>query len=88
VPALNGDYPIDAATQMQVAGIMSKINAGRGLPGGGQTFNWPDAAGIAHVWSAPQFVDFADKLADYIYGCAQVAQGHGDVLPERTLRLE
>ena len=39
LPALDGVYPIDQASQMQITGIAAAISAGLGLPGGGATFN-------------------------------------------------
>ena len=57
LPALDGTYPIDQTTQMQITGIAAAISAGLGLPGGGATFNWPDAGGVAHPWPAAQFTE-------------------------------
>jgi hypothetical protein len=76
--ALDGAYPIDQPTQMQITGIAAAISAGLGLPGGGATFNWPDAGSIAHPWPAAQF---AKAVMNYVYACAQVVQGHGTTLP-------
>lgn len=87
VPALNGAYPIDATTQGQITGIASAINAGLGLPGGTDTFNWPDASGAAHPWPAPQFTAFAKAVMNFVYACAQVAQGHSTTLPSSTIAI-
>jgi hypothetical protein len=81
LPPLDGAYPIDQPTQMQITGIAAAISAGLGLPGGGATFNWPDASGEAHPWPAAQFTEFAKAVMNYVYACAQVAQGHGTALP-------
>jgi hypothetical protein len=78
---LDGAYPIDQPTQMQITGIAAAISAGLGLPGGGATFNWPDVEGVAHPWPAAQFTEFAKAVMNYVYACAQVAQGHGTTLP-------
>jgi hypothetical protein len=85
ISALNGVYPIDAATQAQITGIASAINADLGLPSGQSTFNWPDTSGIPHPWPATQFTAFAQKVMKFLYDVAQVAQGNGSTLPSQTL---
>ena len=85
VPALNGIYPIDDATQGQITGIASAISAGLGLPGGGTTFNWPDTSGAMHPWPSTQFIAFAKAVMNYVYSLSQVAQGQGSTLPSSTL---
>jgi hypothetical protein len=87
IPSLNGNYPIDPTTQTQITGIASAINAGLGLPGEGDTFNWPDATGTPHAWPAVQFTAFAKGVMNYVYQAAQVAQGHGDTLPTQPLTI-
>jgi hypothetical protein len=85
--ALNGIYPIDVATQVQINTIAGAINAGLGLPGGGVTFNWADTSGAMHPWPATQFTAFAKEVMNYGYALSQVAQGHGDTLPSSTLTV-
>jgi hypothetical protein len=87
MPALDASYPIDQITQGQITGIAAAINAGLGLPGDGPTFNWPDATGTPHQWPALQFTFFAKAVMNYVYACAQVAQGHGTTLPGTTLTI-
>jgi len=87
LPAIAGSYPIDATTQMQITGIAAAISAGLGLPGGGDTFNWPDAAGLPHPWPASQFTAYAKAVMNFVYAAAQVAQGHGTTLPSATIAL-
>jgi hypothetical protein len=88
VPALNGSYPIDAATQNLTTSVAAAINAGLGLPSGEDTFNWPDAAGKRHDWLAPQFTQFAKLVMQFVYQCAQMAQGHSDTLPSPQLAID
>lgn len=85
--ALNADYPNDDPTRSQIAAIMTKINAGNGLPGGGNTFNWPDVGGGARQWPGQQFADYAGQVADFIYQATQVQQGHSTTLPSTTLTI-
>jgi hypothetical protein len=87
ISSLNANYPIDQVTQSQITGIASAINAGLGLPGEGDTFNWPDATGTPHAWPATQFTAFAKAVMNYVYQAAQVAQGHGDTLPTQPLTI-
>jgi hypothetical protein len=87
LPALNGTYPIDQATQAQINGIASAIGAGLGLPSGGDTFNWPDVSFQPHQWPAAEFTAFAKAVMRHLYDCAQVAQGHGTTLPSTTLTI-
>ena len=84
-PQIDGAYPLDQGTQLQITGIASSINAGLGVPGGMDTFNWPDASGQAHQWTGDQFVAFARGAMNYLYQLNQVAGGHGDVLPPDTI---
>lgn len=87
LPVLNGTYPIDATTQGQITGIAAAISAGLGLPGGADTFNWPDTSGAAHQWPAPQFTAFAKAVMNFVYACAQVEQGHTTTLPSSTIAI-
>jgi hypothetical protein len=87
IPALNGNYAIDQQTQAQITGIAAAISAGLGLPGGGSTFNWPDAEGTAHAWPEAQFTAFAKGVLNYLYGVAQFAAGHQPSLPPRILTI-
>jgi hypothetical protein len=83
IPAINGTYPIDPATQAQITGIAAAINAGLGLPGEGSTFNWAGHDG----WPATQFTAYAKAVMNYCYALAQVAQGNSDTLPSQTLTI-
>lgn len=87
VPALDGTYAIDAASQAQIRGIATGISTGLGLPGGGATFNWTDTAGGAHAWPAAQFVAFAKGVMNFVYAATQAAQGHSTTLPATTLTI-
>lgn len=87
VPALNATYPIDQLTQAQITGIAAATSASLGLPGGGSTFNWPDVTGTPHQWGASQFSGLAKAVMNYVYACAQVAQGNGSTLPSSTVTI-
>lgn len=87
VPAINGLYPLDTVTQARITSIAAAINAGFGLPGGGDTFNWSDTSGTMHAWPAAQFTEFAKASMDFVYAASQVAQGNGTALPSTTLTI-
>lgn len=86
-PGLNADYAIDSNTQQQITGIASAIAADLGLPGGGTTFNWPDATGTPHQWDAVQFIALAKAVMNYVYALSQVIQGHQNTLPTVPLTV-
>ncbi len=87
VPALDADYANNESVRGQITSIASSINAGLGLPGGGTTFNWPDADGTQRLWPAPQFTGYAQAMMNFVYACSQVMQGHSDTLPSTTLTI-
>lgn len=80
-PDLNGSYVIDAAAQSQIIRIASAITAGLGLPGGNDTFNFPDAGGAARNWSPAKFMAFAKTVANYVYELELVVRGASDTIP-------
>lgn len=80
LPALNGQYRIDMVTQAQITGVVTKLGAGRGLPGGGQTFSFQ-----GKDWPADHFIDFADKVVEFIYAATQVIERRSTELPSTTL---
>jgi hypothetical protein len=88
VPEITSAYPIDAATLNQITTIVAAANAGLGLPGGGETFNWPDVTGAPHQWPAPQFIAFAGQVMNFVYASTQAAQGHTTELPEPIIVLD
>lgn len=87
-PAINGCYPIDTATQGLITAIATAINAGLGLPGGGATFEWPDAAGTGHAWPAAQFTLFAKAVMNYLYQVAQFGRRAIATPPSMTIALD
>jgi len=87
VPALDAEYAVDPTTRVAMNGVTSAVNAGHGLPSGGASFNWPDAANAAHDWPEPQFMAFADAVSKFVYQATQVAGGHDTTLPSTTLTI-
>jgi len=84
---LDGDYAIDPTTRAQMTSTAAGVNAGMGLPSGGETFNWPDANNVAHDWPEAQFMAFAIAVSRFVYQADQVAGGHGDTLPSTIITI-
>jgi hypothetical protein len=70
-PALNGPYTLDPISQVQITAIGAGIAAGKGLPGGGGTFNWPTATGTLVAFSSANFLNFATALETFLYNFNQ-----------------
>lgn len=70
-PSLNGTYAIDGAAVQNISGVYSGIKDGDGLPGGGTSFNYPDASGAMHGFTATTFPPFARAVRDYLYALSQ-----------------
>jgi hypothetical protein len=87
IPSLNGVYPIDQTTQLQIIRVTGAINAGLDLPSGESTFNWFDTSLTPHAWPALQFTAFAKAVMMFLYTAEQVAQGNGSSLPPTTFTL-
>lgn len=90
-PALNGTYAIDSASQAQITSLSTGIAAGKPLPGGGSTFNYPDITGGQHAFNATNFLDFAASIEGYIYNFNQAliasVNGTPTALPSTTLTI-
>lgn len=66
-PTLNAIYDVDPVSLSQIAAISTGIAAGKGLPGGGSTFNYPDATGTMHSFTSANFLNFAAAIETFIY---------------------
>ncbi len=76
-PVPNGPAT-NAAAQANITAIEASIGAGRGLPGGGSTFNYYDSSGASHAFdtthwneAATAFMNYSYALQDwYLGGCS------------------
>jgi hypothetical protein len=75
--ALNGTYAIADENQNKISAVMNGVANGLGLPGGGSTFFYLDAAGSAHAFDQAQFTAFAKAARDYVYALEIAAAGQG-----------
>lgn len=65
-PSLNDTYPLDPQSQQYITSISTGVAAGKGLPGGGSTFNFN-----GHSFTAANFLVFAQACEDYAYNVVQ-----------------
>lgn len=90
VPANAGTYTAPSATgssanaaaQANITSIETSIAAGRGLPGGGSSFNYYDAAGVPHAFTVTQWAAFATALMNFSYA---LQGGYLDALAAGTV---
>ncbi len=84
-PSLNGTYAIDTDARDVISAVEAGIAGGKGLPGGGPTFNHLDMTGTAHAFGAADFGNFAAAVRDYYYALLLTATalkgGHGGPWP-------
>lgn len=64
---LNGTYALDEASLGKFTAVATGIAAGKGLPGGGATTIIYDSAGGAHALGAPDYLNLAVALENYVY---------------------
>jgi hypothetical protein len=77
-PTLDGTYALGPAAQQMISSVAAGIAARNRVPGGGATFEYKDASGAAHSFTAQQFLDFASAIEDYVYA---VVNGGSPTLP-------
>jgi len=66
-PTLNGTYSLSDAARGNIAATYVSIKNGDGLPGGGESFQYPDHGMVFHTFTATTFVPFAIAVRDYYY---------------------
>jgi hypothetical protein len=77
-PALNGVYTIDPSiVGVNINTIVNGINAGMGLPGGGDSFAYFDMSGTPHMFTQAQFLQFAKAIMNYVYALDLYLWGAG-----------
>jgi len=76
-PALDATYAADAAAQAAITSVITGVAAGAGLPGGGSTFLFMDAAGAPHAVTQAQFLALATSIRNYVYALDLYAAGQG-----------
>jgi hypothetical protein len=85
-PALNATYACDSGAQDNLSAIITGIAAGLGLPGGGPTLVYLDAASAPHVFTQAQFATLAVAIRNYVYALDLFAAGQGS-MPSNTVNI-
>jgi hypothetical protein len=74
-----------------ITALATGIAAGKPLPGGGSTFNYPDITGAAHAFSAANFLNFGTAIEDYVYNYRETLRtllgGGSGSLPSSSLTI-
>ena len=86
-PALDGTYAVDPMSQSDIIAIETSINAGKGFPGRGTAFNYPDASGALHSFTEANFTNFAAAIRDYVYAAKSVIGGTATALPSPAVTI-
>jgi hypothetical protein len=89
-PALNGTYPVDAATQNKIAQVEMFIQKNGVFPGSsGTSLAWYDIAGAAHIFpSVVLFSEFATAVANYVADLDLYGAGApGATLPSSSVTI-
>lgn len=66
-PALNSLYALDTTTLDQIGSVARDAASGIGLPGGGSTFTYPDAAGVPHSFTSAQIITLYRAMRDLLF---------------------
>lgn len=90
-PTLDATYSLDAAAIGLTGRVARDAASGLGLPGGGETFVWPDMSGTPREFSAAQVIELYKAMRDLLLVLdtqAAVMAGGGDpVWPAQTATI-
>ena len=84
---LTGIYSIDNLSQMKILTIETGILAGKSLPGGGNTVNYPDKTKTIHQFTTEEFTTFSLKIRDYVFALEAVIGGSSTTLPLQPILI-
>jgi hypothetical protein len=70
-PALNATYALIPSALDALTSLSTGIAAGKPLPGGGATFNYPDATGSPHALTGTNLLNLAAAIEGYVYDYQQ-----------------
>ncbi len=85
-PALNGTYGCAPQDQANLTALTDGIANSQGLPGGGASFAYLDAAVIPHTFTAAQIMELAVAIRNYVYSTT-IACMSGQTLPSNVLTI-
>lgn len=85
-PALDGTYGVTPDVTAAITSLQAGIAAGT-FPAAGQTFPFPDAAGVDHQFTGPQFTEFASQMLAHVFALDRCARGKAAALPSGALAI-
>lgn len=90
-PALNGLYPVDAATQshLQAEMISLLVSGGTAFADGSTSVVWPDMASpkVNHTFTAAEFKLFATAIYAYVAALYKVVNGSSTTIPPASVTI-
>lgn len=91
MPSLKGTYALSDRAISQITTIATGIAAGKPLPGGGSTFNYPDISNTMHEFTETNFLNFGISIEGYVYNFEQalstLLNGGAANLPSSSLTI-
>lgn len=91
-PGLNGTYAVQDPDLNRISSISTGIAAGKGLPGGGETFYYADMSDNLHAFNATEFLNFAKSIENFIYNLRvtlRILAQHGVAqMPEQPVNID
>ena len=85
-PALDGTYSVTPDVTAAITSLQAGIAAGT-FPAVGQTFPFPDATGVDHEFTGPQFTEFASAMLAHVFALDRCARGKSPALPGGELTI-
>jgi hypothetical protein len=90
-PALNATYALDPVTVQNLEALVDDITAGKPLPGGGSTIEYPTLDGPQIAFTGPQLVTLGAALVEYEYSAMQalttIVMGGSASLPVQPVTI-
>jgi hypothetical protein len=86
-PDLNGMYPIDAESRMNVMAEMISIGTNRSFTDGSIVFDMLDMEGNPHAFDIDHFRSYATAIGDFITSLKMVSAGKINDIPPQPLHI-
>jgi hypothetical protein len=86
-PNLNGTYPIDAESRLNIMALMISIGTNKTFTDGSTVFNMLDIHGNPHAFDIDHFRSFATVIGDFVTALKMVSAGKTDDIPPQPLEI-
>jgi hypothetical protein len=90
-PTLNATYSVRPDVTAKATALATGIAAGKPVPGGGSTFNYPDITNAMHAFTAANFLNFAAAIETFLYDFEQslstLLNGGSATMPSLVLTI-